>query len=100
MIREYFIVQCESTGEFLASDGSFCLLLQNAAMFTNPSDAVDTAINELNDDYCLFSFLKRVQLYRDTWGVSNGVGTPQVIRGDRNTKAMNLPTKGFYKWAI
>jgi hypothetical protein len=56
MFIEVYIVQCKSTGEFLTPNMNYSTRPQNAGLFTSRLSAVDTAFNELDNDFELFSF--------------------------------------------
>lgn len=59
MFVEVFIVQCQSTGEFLTPMMNYTFNLNRAGYFFDRQSAIDTAMNDLNFDFVIYSFYKR-----------------------------------------
>jgi len=59
MFIEVFIIQCQSTGEFLTPMMNYTHNLNKAGYFFNRQAAIDTAMSELNFDFVIYSFYKR-----------------------------------------
>lgn len=56
MFVQVYIVQCVSTGEFLSHALNYTKRVGSAGYFFNIESARETAINELDFDFELFSF--------------------------------------------
>ena len=54
-VCQFFIIQARSSGSFLTEDLGFTQLATKAGKLYCPHAAVDTAINALGTDYCIFS---------------------------------------------
>lgn len=51
-----WVIQVKSTGEFLTPRLNYATRIHNAGFFTNKQSATDTAMNELDTDFEIFSF--------------------------------------------
>jgi hypothetical protein len=72
MFRQVFIVQCESTGEFLTHSMSYTHNLNRAGYFYDKQSAIDTAVNDLDFDFCIYDFYKKESDLPVTNKVING----------------------------
>lgn len=59
MFREYHIIQCISTGDFVCLPVLFNSDVGRATLFTSKENATDTAIDMLENDFRLFSFFRK-----------------------------------------
>lgn len=59
MFKEVFIVQCKSSGEFLTTMMNYTYNLNRAGFFNTRQEALDTAVNEFQFDFEIYSFFKR-----------------------------------------
>jgi len=59
MFKHVFIVQCQSTGEFLTPRLNYTLNLNLAGRFDNKQSAVETAVNDLDFDFMIYDFYER-----------------------------------------
>lgn len=59
MFRQVFIIQCQSTGEFLTMGLNYTHNLNKAGYFYDRQSAIDTAINDLDFDFVIYDFFKR-----------------------------------------
>lgn len=58
--REFFIIQCRSDGRFLTSELGFSRLVREAGKLHNVDEALETAFQNLEGDYVLFSAFEKV----------------------------------------
>lgn len=61
-LRQVWIIQCKSTGAFLASDLGFVSSLKRAGRLYDPEEVQETAFAALDDDFEVHSFYEVVQL--------------------------------------
>ncbi len=54
-VQQFFIIQSRRSGEFLTESLGYTSLATKAGKIYCPHAAVDTAINALGSDYCIFS---------------------------------------------
>jgi hypothetical protein len=59
MFRQVFIVQCQSTGEFLTTRLNYTTNLNRAGYFYERQSAIDTGINEFDNDFVIYDFFKK-----------------------------------------
>jgi len=60
MYRLVYIVQCQSTGEFLTPKLNYTFNFNLAGRFTSKEAAVETAVNDLEYDFMIYEFYDRV----------------------------------------
>lgn len=68
MFREYYIIQCKSTGDFICLPVLFNSDIGRATLFTSIEDATDTAVDMLENDFRVFSFYRKEALKPTTVG--------------------------------
>lgn len=59
MFKLVYIIQCESTGEFLTPRLNYTYNLNLAGKFDQKNSAVETAVNELDFDFMIYEFYVR-----------------------------------------
>jgi len=59
MFKLVFIIQCQSTGEFLTPRLNYTYNLNLAGRFDDKSAAVETAVNDLDFDFMIYEFYER-----------------------------------------
>jgi hypothetical protein len=59
MFRLVYIVQCQSTGEFLTPKLNYTFNFNLAGRFTDRGAAVETAVNDLEYDFMIYEFYER-----------------------------------------
>jgi hypothetical protein len=78
MFRQVFIIQCQSTGEFLTHGMNMTKNLNRAGYMLNKQSAVDTGFNEFDTDFVIYDFYKKEsELPTYCFGVSDSVRPPQ-----------------------
>jgi hypothetical protein len=66
MFRQYHIIQCRSTGDFVCLPVLFIDTVNGATLFHSYDDAIDTAHDLLDDDFSIFSFYRKEELQPST----------------------------------
>jgi len=59
MFKQVFIIQCQSTGEFLTPRLNYTHNMNLAGRFTQKEAAVETALNDLDFDFMIYDFYER-----------------------------------------
>jgi hypothetical protein len=59
MFKHVFIVQCQSTGEFLTPRLNYTHNLNLAGRFPEKESALNTALNDLDFDFVIYDFYER-----------------------------------------
>lgn len=59
MFRQVFIIQCISTGKFLTHQLNHTSNLNRAGYLIDRLSAIDTAFNELDNDFTIYDFYKK-----------------------------------------
>ncbi len=59
MFKQVFVVQCQSTGEFLTPRLNYSYNLNLAGRFNDKSSAIETAVNDLDFDFMIYEFYER-----------------------------------------
>lgn len=60
--RRVFVIQCKSSGHFLTESLRYTLDLSRAGRLTDPEEALDTAIYNLEDDYKIHAFYEQTEV--------------------------------------
>ena len=58
--REFFLIQCRSDGRFLTCELGFSHLVREAGRLYDVEEALETAFQNLEGDYLIFSAFERV----------------------------------------
>jgi hypothetical protein len=56
MFIQVYVIQCQSTGEFVTRLMNYSKSLSRAGIFTDRNAAVDTGFNDLGDDFQVHTF--------------------------------------------